>query len=74
VHGLQDLRVSSHAEIVVGAPDRDSLVLVGHMGAGKFLGQAIDVVKITVGLVLVLLVKLSIEIYFVIEFGSFVLG
>lgn len=37
------------------------------MGTGKFLGKAIDVVKVAVGLVLVLLVELGIVVGLVVE-------
>lgn len=58
VHLLQDLGVAAHAEVVVSAPNGDTLLLVGHVGAGKLLGQAVDVVEVAVGLVLVLLIEL----------------
>jgi len=73
VHGLQDFWVSAHAEVVVGAPDGDALILVGHVSAGKLFGETIDVVEIAVGLVLVLLVELGIVESLVVELGSFVL-
>ena len=73
VHGLQDLRTFAHAEVIVGAPDGDSLVLVGHVSAGKLFGETVDVVKIAVGLVLVLLVELGIVEALVVELGGFVL-
>jgi hypothetical protein len=67
VHPAQDVGVAAHAEIVVGAPDGDALVLVGHVGAGELLGQAVDVVEVAVGLVLVLLVELGIVVGLVVE-------
>lgn len=67
VHSLQDLRISAHSQIIIGAPDRDSLILVGHMGAGELFGEAIDVVEVAVGLVLMLLVQFGIVEAFVVE-------
>ncbi len=74
VHGLQDLRVSAHAKIVVGAPDSNSLILVGHVSARKLFGKTINVVEVAVGLVSVLLVELSSVESLVVELGGFVLG
>ena len=73
MHSLQNLGVSAHAEIVVGTPDGDFLVLVVLMSAGKLLGETVDVVEVAVGLVLVLLVQLGLVESLVIELGSFVL-
>lgn len=39
------------------------------MGTGKLLGEAVDVVEVAVGLVLVLLVQLGIVVGFVVEFA-----
>jgi hypothetical protein len=44
------------------------------VSAGELLCKTIDVVKVAVGLVLVLLVKLGIVEAFVVELGSFVLN
>jgi hypothetical protein len=74
MHSLQNLGVSAHAEIVVGTPDGDFLVLVVLVSAGKLLGKAVDVVEVAVGFVLVLLVQLGLVESLVIELGSFVLG
>lgn len=63
------MSVATHAKIVIGAPDGDALFLVGHVGTGKFLGQAIDVVEVAVGLVLVLLVQFSSVVGIVVELG-----
>ena len=70
VHGLQDLRIASHSQIIVGAPNRNSFLLAGHMGSGEFLGEAIDVVEVAVGFVFVLLVQLMIVELLIIEFCS----
>ena len=43
------------------------------MGTGKFLGQAVDVVEIAVGLVLVLLLQFRTVETFVVEFWTIVL-
>ena len=67
MHGLQDFRVSTHTQIVVGAPDRYSLVALGHVGLREFLSKAIDVVEVSVGLVLMLLLKFSIVKALIIE-------
>lgn len=80
VHRLQDLGISSHAKIIIGAPDRDSLVLVRHVRLREFLRKAIDVVEVAVRLILMLLVQLGIVKLLVIELdgilvvGSRVLG
>jgi len=74
MHSFQNLGVSAHAEIVIGTPDGDFLVLVVLMSAGKLLGETVDVVEVAVGLVLVLLVQLGLVESLVIELGSFVLG
>ena len=73
MHGLQNLGIPAHAEIVVGTPDGDFLVLVVLVGAGELLGETVDVVEVAVGLVLVLLVQLGLVESLVIELGSFVL-
>lgn len=70
VHGLQDLRVAAHAQVIIGAPDRDSFRLVGHMRAGKLLCKTVDVIEVAVGLVFVLLIEFLIVEFLVIEFGS----
>ena len=51
VHGVQDVSVATHAEVVIGAPDCDSFVLLRHVGTREFLGQAVDVVEVAVGFV-----------------------
>jgi hypothetical protein len=73
VHSLQNLGVSAHAEIVVGTPDGDFLVLVVLVSAGELLRETVDVIEVTVGLVLVLLVQLGLVESLVIELCSFVL-
>lgn len=67
MHGLQNLWVSTHAEVVIGTPDGYTLIPGGHMGLGKLLSETIDVVEVPVGLVLVLLVKLRIVESFVVK-------
>jgi hypothetical protein len=69
MHSLQDLRVSAHAKVIIGAPHGDSLILVGHVSAGKLFGETVDVVEVAVGLILVLLVKLRIVESLVVELG-----
>jgi hypothetical protein len=69
MHSLQNLRVASHAKIIIRAPDCNPLVLVGHVCAGELLGQTIDVIEVAVRLVFVLLVEFGIVEFFVIEFG-----
>lgn len=67
VHLAQDIGVAAHAQVVIGAPDGDPLLLAGHVGAGELLGQAVDVVEVAVGLVLVLLLELGIVVGLVVE-------
>jgi hypothetical protein len=74
MHSLQNIWVLSHAKIIIGTPDRNSLILVRHVGLGKFLGQPIDVIEVAVGLILVLLVKFGIVESLVVEFGSRAVG
>jgi hypothetical protein len=73
MHSLQNLGVSAHAEIVIGTPDGDFLVLVVLVSAGELLGETVDVVEVAIGLVLVLLVQFGLVESLVIELGSFVL-
>lgn len=68
VHRLQHLGVAAHAEVVVGAPYGDLLVLGFLVGAREFLGQAIDIVEVAVRLVLVLLVQLILIESLIVEF------
>ena len=71
MHGLQDMPISAHPEVIVGAPDRDSLLLCRHMSTRKFFGKAIDVVEVPVRLVLVLLVEfVVVEMFVVKTWGS----
>lgn len=70
MHGSQDMRVAAHTEIVVGAPNSHSFILVRHVCAGEFLGEAIDVVEVAVRLVLVLLLQLGVVELFIVELGS----
>ena len=68
VHGLQDVWVAAHAEVVVGTPHCHFLLLVGQMGARELLCHAIDVVEVAVRLVLVLLVELIVVEALIVEF------
>lgn len=70
MHSLQNLRIPTHPQIIVGTPNRDPLILVAHMSAGKFLGQAIDVVEVAIGLVLVFLLKLGIVEFLIVKVGT----
>ena len=70
VHGLQDLAVASHAKVVIGAPDGHALLGGGSVGAGKFLGQTVDVVEVAVRLVLVLLLQFAIVKGVVVKSGG----
>src|SRR5579862_3480566 len=70
MHSLQDLRIAAHSEIIIGAPHSDTLINVRHMRLGKFFGQAIDIVEVAVGLILVLLIKLGIIEGLVVKFNS----
>ena len=56
VHFVQNLRVLSHSEVIVRAPDCNLLFLSGHVRLGEFLRQTVDVIEVAVALVLVLLV------------------
>lgn len=60
VHGIQNLLVASHAEVVIGAPDSHTLFGRRSVGTRELLGETVDVVEIAVRLVLVLLLKLRI--------------
>ena len=73
VHTLQDLRVASHSQIIVGAPDSDFLILAGHMSFWEFLGETIDVVEVAVGFIFVLLVQLIIVELLIVEFACIVM-
>ena len=69
VHLLQNLRVSAHTEVVVGAPNSD-LVLGGVLvSARELLGQTVDVVEVAVRLVFVLLIQFALVVRLVIEMG-----
>lgn len=68
MHSLQDLWVSTHPKVVIGAPDSDALILGILVRLRKLLGQAVDVVEVSVGFVLVLLVQFSVVETLVIEF------
>ena len=70
MHGFQDVFVATHAQIVIGAPHRDSLVFGGRVGTREFFGKAIDVVEVAVGFVLMLFVELAGVKRRVIEFGN----
>jgi len=70
VHGLQHLRIAAHAEIVVGAPHRHTLLRRGRVGAGELLRKTVDVVEVAVRLVLVLLLQLAAVEAFVVEAGG----
>lgn len=71
MHGLQDMLVAAHAEVVVGAPDGDLLLGGGHVCSRELFGHAVDVVEVTVRLVLVLLVQLVGVELLVVELGRF---
>ena len=67
VHGFEDVLVATHTQVIVGAPDRDSFVLGGHVGSWKFLGQTVDVVEVAVGLVSMLLVQLRVVVTLIVK-------
>jgi hypothetical protein len=70
MHGVEDMLVATHAEIVIGAPHRHSFILLCHVSAGEFLGETIDIIEIAVGFVLVLFVQLVLVKLFIIESRS----
>lgn len=72
VHGLEHMLVAAHAEVVVGAPDCDLLLLGGHVGTGELLGQTVDVIEVAVRLVLVLLLQLVLVELLIVELGAMV--
>ena len=67
VHCLQNMFIAAHSEVVVGTPNGDSFFLRSHVGTWELFGKSIDVVEITVGLILVLLVQLIIVETFIVE-------
>jgi hypothetical protein len=69
MHLLQNMLVTTHSQVVIGAPYDDFVLFVGHMSSRKLLSQAIDVVKVAVRLVLVLLIKFRLVESLIIEFG-----
>ena len=71
VHGLEDLWVSTHTKVVIGAPDSHSFVASSHVRLRKFLRESIDVVEVAVGLVFMLFIKLGIVEILVVESGHF---
>lgn len=73
MHGLQNLWVASHSEVVVGAPNSDSLIHLRHVRARELLRESINVVEVPVGLVLVLLLQLGIVEAFIVEYSTFML-
>lgn len=70
MHRLKHFWVTAHSEVVIGTPDSDSFIFGGHMSPGEFLGEAIDVVEIAVGFILVLLIQLVVVEAFVVEIGD----
>ena len=74
VHRLEHDWVLGHAQVVVGAPHID-LVALGARVCDRELGsEAVDVVKVAIGLVLAFLVKLTDEESLVVEGCCSVLG
>lgn len=67
MHRLQNLRIAAHSKVVIGAPDRDTLFLRGHVSTREFLGETVDVVEVAIGLVLVLLVQLGLVEALIVE-------
>ena len=71
MHGLENVWITAHAEIVVGAPDGDLFVAAGHVSAREFLRETIDVVEVAVGFVFVLFVEFgAIEGFVVVFFND----
>jgi hypothetical protein len=69
MHRLQDERVTSHAKVIIGAPDCNLVFSRFLVGARKLFSQPIDVVEITVRLVLVLLVQFIVVEPLIVESG-----
>jgi hypothetical protein len=57
LHSFKDDWIVTHTEIIVGAPDFDLFLDVASVGNGELGGKSVNVVKITVGLVLMFLIK-----------------
>jgi hypothetical protein len=72
VHGLQNVGVATHTQIVVGAPNRHTLLLGCHVSAWELLRQTVDVVEVAVRLVLMLLLQLIVVEAFIIELANVV--
>ena len=68
MHGLQNLGVSTHTQVIVRAPDRNPLIAGCHVGLWKLLGEAVDVIEIPVRFVLVFLFEFGIVESFVVKF------
>ena len=57
LHSFKDNWIVAHPEIIVGAPDFNLFLNVARVRNGEFCSKSVNVVKVTVGLVLMLLLK-----------------
>lgn len=67
LHGFEDNRVVSHAEVIVGAPNLDLILDILGVGKWEFVRKPINIVEVAVRLVLVLLLELCCEKMVVVE-------
>lgn len=70
MHSIEDMLVTAHAEIIIGAPDSDKLLGHRHVGTRKLLRKTIDVVEVAIRFVLVLLVKFCFVEILVVKLGG----
>ena len=71
LHSFKDDRIVAHTEIIVGAPDFDLFLDVASVRNGELCGKSVNVIKVTVGLVLMFLIKFVGIESFVIETDVF---
>jgi hypothetical protein len=57
LHSFKDDWIVAHTEIIVGAPDLDLFLDVASVGNGELCGKSVNVVEVTVGVVLMFLIK-----------------
>lgn len=48
MHSVEYVLIAAHAEVVIGTPDSDSLMLLCHVRARELLSQSVDVVEVAV--------------------------
>jgi hypothetical protein len=57
LHSFKDDWIVAHTEIIVGAPDFDLFLDIASVRNGELCGKSVDVVKVTIRLVLMFLIK-----------------